>query len=511
MRTMRTVSMNFDVALREFCGNYQSASASAIFQGIRKRRNSLRSIGLLAGCLRWLSLAFALWLPAKSWALDVTVVNGGTVDYYYTGCTISVGGGGCVTQPLTYRWQPFALAPGASYTFLGVVTCIGDSVWINYCDCSGNAVAPSQKAGSAGNLAFTIYPCGKGVVDSKDRGATKEPSCDIGMPVWRVSEPYLSQWLDDEPLGYQPALGPRISLALSHNQREEQTGGDGTTSSLGRKWSFSWLSYLAHDANTNNVVYLPGGGSITFTGASDLLTNTRLTGDSTNGFTLSFPDGSQYVYSQMVTNSSGVFQKAFLTEQWNSAGQKTKLEYHPYDPANPVVCLKDIVDGDGLLNTIEYVTGNSFGTNLIGKVTDRFSRSASFSYDNNGNLTSITDVAGLKSTFAYDSFGAVTNLATPYGTTSFKIVDHNSGVVAPNGRSIEITEPDGSKQLYLYTNSAPGVASSYATNQIPNTYPYSNTFETNSLDVRNTFHWGRLQYSNLSTNFLLTGDCCELF
>src|SRR5439155_13398763 len=104
----------------------------------------------------------------------------------------------------------------------------------------------------------------------------------------------------------------------------------------------------------------------------------------------------------------------------------------------------------------------------------------------------------------------VTSLVTPYGTTSFKITDFWSGVLAPNGRSVEITEPDGGKELYLYTNSAPGVASSYATNQVPNTAPYSNTFETNSLDVRNTFHWDRLQYANLSTNYLLTGDLNQL-
>src|SRR5207244_9897789 len=150
------------------------------------------------------------------------------------------------------------------------------------------------------------------------------------------------------------------------------------------------------------------------------------------------------------------------------------------------------------------------GTNWISQITDPCNRSAIFGYDAIGNLTSITDVAGLASTIDYDSNGIATTLTTPYGTTSFRVNDDVPGAIVPNGRSIEITEPDGSKQLYLYTNSAPGVASSYSTNQIPNTYPYSNTFETNSLDVRNTFHWGRLQYSNLSTNFLLTDDLSQL-
>jgi hypothetical protein len=39
------------------------------------------------------------------------------------------------------------------------------------------------------------------------------PSCS-GMPVWWVSEPYTSLWLQDEPLGYQPTIGSRISFVL---------------------------------------------------------------------------------------------------------------------------------------------------------------------------------------------------------------------------------------------------------------------------------------------------------
>jgi YD repeat-containing protein len=383
-----------------------------------------------------------------------------------------------------------------------------------------------------GNNDFTIYSGGKGIGDGRDSGpgpvnGTTGPAAPggpsgsdgpgsggpggsgCGMPVFGVSDPYISLWLKDEPLGYQPALGPRISLSLSYNHREDQIGADKTISSLGRKWNFSWLSYVAQDAATNKIVRLPRGGSISFTNTVDFFTNTRLTGDTTNGFTLSYPDGSKYLYGLIATNSAGAFQRAFLTEESNPVGQKTRFEYYSYNPSNGVACLKDVVDGDGQISTITY-TNHTFGTNLISAVTDRFNRSASFRYDASGNLISVTDVAGLKSTFGYDANGWITNMITPYGTTSFKIIDHNSGVVAPNGRSIEITEPDGSKQLFLYTNSAPGVASSYSTNQIPSTYPYTNTLETNSLDVRNTFHWGRLQYANLSTNFLLTDDISKL-
>jgi len=177
------------------------------------------------------------------------------------------------------------------------------------------------------------------------------------MPVWRVSQPYVNLWVQDEPLGYQPATGPRISFKLNYNQRELISGVDPNVFSVGRKCTFPWLSYVAKDANANNVVYLPGGGSITFTNTADFLTNTRLTGDTTNGFTLSHPDGSKDVYSFVITNSSGGFLKAFMKERWNSVNQKSRLDYASYTPASfPVIRLLDVVDGDGRTNFIYYAT-----------------------------------------------------------------------------------------------------------------------------------------------------------
>jgi hypothetical protein len=42
------------------------------------------------------------------------------------------------------------------------------------------------------------------------------------MPVWEVSEPYISTWLYDEPLGYSPGVGFPISFRLSYKQRESR-------------------------------------------------------------------------------------------------------------------------------------------------------------------------------------------------------------------------------------------------------------------------------------------------
>src|SRR5579862_8068701 len=63
-----------------------------------------------------------------------------------------------------------------------------------------------------------------------------------GMAEWRISEPYISIWLHDEPLGYQPAVGPKVSLQLAYKQRQEtDVSGMG---SVGSSWACSWFSYI---------------------------------------------------------------------------------------------------------------------------------------------------------------------------------------------------------------------------------------------------------------------------
>ena len=317
------------------------------------------------------------------------------------------------------------------------------------------------------------------------------------MPTWQVSTPNLTLWLQDEPLGYQPAIGPRISFKLAYKQRESTVGTNASMFSVGLKWNLSWLSYVSLDSNSNKVVILPGGGKRTFTGTADYLTNTRLTGATTNGFTLSYPDGSKVVYGLLVTNGSGVFQNAFMTESWNPEGQKTAFRYYSYLPASPVIRLQYVVDGAGLTNKVFYVATNAFSTNLIGQVVDPFNRTNFLNYDALGRLTNSIDVAGLSSSFAYDSSNWISSITTPYGTTGFQLTE--SSATAPNGRSVLVTHPDGGKELYLYTNNAPSVASAYSTNEVPATTPFGNTFDNSELNLRNLFHWGPRQYAVLST------------
>jgi RHS repeat-associated protein len=338
-----------------------------------------------------------------------------------------------------------------------------------------------------------------GELDYHDKGAQDTKDC-TGMPVWNVTEPYVSLWLNDEPLGYKPGQGPRISLRLSYDQRETSVGYQTNFFGVGKNWNCSWFSYVDQDWNGSNVVHFANGGQSTFLGTNDYSTHTILSGNTNSGFTLLHPDGSKEVYGFIVTNSAGAFTNAFMTEQWNTQSQKTTLAYAGYNPTNPVVQLRFVIDGDGRTNTISYVTGSS--SNLISQVVDAFNRTNSYRYDSNGRLTNIVDVGGLSTSFKYDGNNWITNMVTPYGTTTFAFTDSavtTNPITIPNGRSVLVTEPDGGQHLYLFTNNAAGVASSYSSGQVPATSSFSNSFDNTELNLRNSFHWGPRQYANLST------------
>ncbi len=316
----------------------------------------------------------------------------------------------------------------------------------------------------------------------------------MGMPVWRVSEPYISLWLYDEPLGYQPSIGSRISLKLGYKQREENAGMNPNVFSLGPKWNFSWLSSVNATGlvGTNygsNTVFFPTGGSRTINGTNDYLSNARITGNTSSGFTISYPNGSVDTYGCIVEKT------AYLTQHLNPKSQATTYNYSTNSAG--VVQLSTVVDGNGGTNTLYYNSSNVYSTNLISKVTDCYGRSVNFYYSTNGLLTNIVDVGGISSSFLYNSAMWLTNLQTPYGTTTFALTDNASSNAAPNGRSVLVTEPDGSSELFLGKDSAPGVPSSYT--NVPITSPFTNSFDNTNLEVRNTFHWSKMQYTHLST------------
>ncbi|HEX5223040.1 MAG TPA: cysteine peptidase family C39 domain-containing protein, partial [Verrucomicrobiae bacterium] len=346
-----------------------------------------------------------------------------------------------------------------------------------------------------------------------------------GMPVWRVSEPYINLWLEDEPLSYQTALGARFSFHLSYKQREEYplVGGgfqQPLSSSVGVSWSCPWLSkvYSFYDQYREVTLNYGHGGDGLYKFGSSLVAdnyyNTLKLAVVTNGlgnassFELLYPTGARDVYGFGPTNLSGQANHFYLSAIISAEGHTTTFQNEAYDPESLNIRLKYVVDADGKTNTIYYAT-SGFSTNLITQVSDPYGRSTYLQYDADGMLTNITDSAGMSSSMGYNELGWPTNLATPYGTTTFahSILEANNWE-----RHLTITEPNNSKQLYRFYQFPEFEVGQYDSSQVPTNTPIGtldNDAPSGWLWGRFSYHWGRLQYANLSTgdvDSLTAGD-----
>jgi len=343
-------------------------------------------------------------------------------------------------------------------------------------------------------------------------GAGAPSSCTNcrGLSVWQISEPWVNIWLLDEPLGYQPALGPRVSFTLYYKQRDELADTSFNFSSVGLNWNCSWLSYIYSPYGpAYPEVNLPGGGRSYFYDSAQTPTNyynnmrLRLLTTNSVGVATSYellhPDGAKDVYGFVPTNIYGdSIARCFLTQKVDPQGLATSLVYESYDPDELIIRLKYVVDPDGRTNTI-YHASSGYSTNLITQVVDPFGRTTTLQYDANGQLTNITDVANMSSSMTYDDYGWPSSMTTPYGTTYFAPVDKGMTIQYNIDRYVTITEPAGAKQLYAFVQFPPYEPETYS--PVPTNTPIG-TLDTDLYEgpgSRNSYHWNRQQYVALST------------
>ena len=80
--------------------------------------------------------------------------------------------------------------------------------------------------------------------------------------------------LRDTPIGYAPAVGPRVSFELYYSHRDAQQPTTFSYTNFGPKWTFTWLSYITDSVSTtaSALVYLRGGGNEPFTFSSTTAT-----------------------------------------------------------------------------------------------------------------------------------------------------------------------------------------------------------------------------------------------
>ena len=354
--------------------------------------------------------------------------------------------------------------------------------------------------------------------------------CPAHMMSWQVTEPFLNVWLSDSPLAYQPALGPRVAVEIYYKQRNQNSrnprmfdiGGTGATNS---NWTLNWQTYLevidqggTYDS-FNATLHVGDGGLRTYYVSNDgnpyndhvfdYGSNTRLERlpDATStlaGFRLTYPNGREDYYTNLVDFSSGT-KWAFRATEGDGHGHCNR---YTYTNAGDVVRLTAVVDADGHATAVNYYNA---ATNLIKEIVDLFNRTNRFGHTPGGCLTNITDMGGLSVAVAYNSLGWVTNLTTPYGATAFFHVGGlDTSIVNDNNvnRAVIVTEPTGDRQMYLFrglssqlnANAGSPPLIPYSFSDLPQNTPLG-TLDNAELYCRNSFHWDTHQYAHLSADF----------
>ena len=107
------------------------------------------------------------------------------------------------------------------------------------------------------------------------------------------------------------------------------------------------------------------------------------------------------------------------------------------------------------MTTLEYNADN-----LVRRLEGPFGRAATFTYDGNRNLVSITDMGGYQTTLEYDDASLLSALVNQAGRTEFYIepADHTGasqpypapGTAMRESARITVTLPDGGREEYYY-------------------------------------------------------------
>ena len=354
---------------------------------------------------------------------------------------------------------------------------------------------------SVGNAeAATIF--GKGVTGNSDPNDTTpydemaDPECDShGMAIYNMHLMLVSLHIEDTPISFTPPRGPTINFTVSYNQREANQPANFTYSNFGDKWTCNWISYIT-DNGTNPpgdvTYYVPDGGTETFTynptnssfdiNWRDQATLTQL---SSTNYQLTFPDGSRDIFGQ-TDGTTGNSRKIFLTQVIDPTGYTNVLNY---DSNLRLVSVTDPQASATNLTFYYAASGGLFPVDIykIQQVTDRYGRSATFSYGNSSELASITDVLNITSQVFYaNSSDFIDALQTPYGTTTFSYGDDG------NVRWLEATDPQGGTSRAEFNQSDDiGIPNSDPGPLVPRSTTANFYTRNYILYGRNTFYWDK--------------------
>jgi RHS repeat-associated protein len=350
----------------------------------------------------------------------------------------------------------------------------------------------------------------------------------LGLPGWRISEPYLNLWLEAPTVRYPLPGGASCSFDLTFKQRNSRS--TSSAFNFGPSWECSWLSYVDYTSEADEInhgwyylyfsdMYMPSAGvnlysvdpnsgdGSTYYNFSKFVQGHTHAMVQTTGFNVTLVTGTTISYLQQQSFALGQH-RAYVSTLSDPQGRSGTWNYFL---TNGVMCLSNVTDFNGTSATLLYATTNA---GLVTGIVDPFGRTNLFGYGASGYLTGITNPLSFGPTFTYDSQGAITNLGTPYGNTAFfYTVNTNTGNVV--NRSMKVVQPSGETHLYIYrdqstylnqTSNVPLLPSSYSTNELPNTGSFTNTFDNTWMDARNSFHWSPRNFVKLSAAFQSSGN-----
>lgn len=303
------------------------------------------------------------------------------------------------------------------------------------------------------------------VSGNPDGGAEKgkeEKDCPNGAPLWSVNPINMNLFMGDIPLWYSPEIGPSVNIALSYNSQSAIAQNE----IFGNKWAFNYASYIVVDPGQTVTIFMPDGRRDVYildgTGESYISPagiNNSLERLAENHFLLKFSNG--WVYEYNIPSGTSSLQP-FLVKITDTNNLSLIFGYD----AN--VRLNTITDATGKISTVAYYQGG-IKDGLVNTVTDPFGRVASFEYDDNRNLSKLTDMGGYWTELDYDEDAYLTKLLNPKGEWKFYIEtpdgddtgyepDAGGDVEAyppPGGNTwenyrITVTNPEGNKEEYYF-------------------------------------------------------------
>ncbi|GAA5127384.1 peptidase C39 [Luteolibacter yonseiensis] len=222
--------------------------------------------------------------------------------------------------------------------------------------------------------------------------------CSRGMPSWSVNPVNMNLTINDTPMWWDAPYGPSVNMSLTYNSLDSLA----TIRPFGDKWTFAYSAYAMQDPSGAVLIMYGNGYNERYTRNADLTftpearnAQSKLT--KTGNFTFVVEDGNGTKHTFSVSKTmAGASAASLLTSIVDKYGTAVNIAHN----------------GQGAVTAITHSAGGTWNLyyNAAGKVrriTDPFSREATFTYDSNNRLTGQTDQGGVAYGYGYTTAARV--------------------------------------------------------------------------------------------------------